>query len=159
MIDSERPTTRDSGFSIVNRCPAEPRNVTAERRKDWRAVVLWMRLAEFGAAGACFVAAILFAFVYDLAPTGVAHQWMLKIGSESAWIASFAAIGFVLTVGALSRGNAIRSACLAVGVTFFGGIATAALRAHAMPISTSFFLATTAVLSITFLAGPRRTRG
>lgn len=150
-------TTRDDGLTAVKWLD-EPKSGTRATQTH-RSVVLWMRLAELGASVACFLAALLFSTLYDLSPSQIGHLWMLNIGSEEAWIGCFAALGFVLLVGALSTHRVLRGACLGVAITFYGGVSVAALKAHAMPISVSFFLATTLVLSATFLAGPRRVPG
>ena len=154
---SDRATTRDGLLPVVKYFLVGKSGTgleSMERRKA--STVIWMRSAEIMASLACFLAALLFGVFYDLTPTQSAHLWMLEIGSEPAWVGLFTLMGVIILIGSLSRNRYIRGSCLAVAITFYSGVSYAALHAHAMPVSTSFFLATTFVLSAIWWAGPRR---
>ena len=59
-------------------------------------------------------------------------------------------VGGLILVAALARPGVLRSSCLMAGITFFSGVAAAAIHAHAMPISSCAFTAHAAALAVSF---------
>jgi len=116
----------------------------------WERRANWYRIAEFEAALFCGLAALGLWLLTDLTDQPVAHRWMLHLGSEPAWIAGFAMVGALLLLAALSRPGLLRSAGLMAGITFFSGVAAAAIHSHAMPISSCAFVAHAAALAVSF---------
>ncbi len=108
------------------------------------------RIAEFEAALFCVLAGTWFLLFADLTDVSVGHSWMLRIGPEPAWIAALYLIGGLILLAALSRPGLIRGAGLMAGITFFSGVAVAAIHAHAMPVSTCALIAHTAALTVSF---------
>jgi len=127
-----------------------PEIVTPTVLRFWERRANWYRIAEFEAALFCFLAATGLAFFANLTDVGIAHRWMLHIASEPAWIVGLYAMSGLILLAALSRPGLLRSSCLMVGITFFSGVAAAAIHARAMPISSCAFVAHAAALAVSF---------
>lgn len=138
-----------SSDEFATRPDAKPADKPAALR-FWERRTNWYRIAEFEAALFCVLAGTWFLFFADLTDVSVGHSWMLRIGPEPAWIAALYLIGGLILLAALSRPGLIRGAGLMAGITFFSGVAVAAIHAHAMPVSTCALIAHTAALTVSF---------